>query len=269
MKQEITWSYLTALIVVAAEAGAAILDIYNTDFEVSYKEDLSPLTIADQRSHSIILTRLQALVSQFPVLSEEGKTISYDERKGWEYFWLVDPLDGTKEFVKRNGEFTVNIALISGDAPVMGVVHAPALNVTYFAASGGGAFRRRDQGEPERIRVSDFRGETLRVVGSRSHAGEALERFLSGLPPHELLSMGSSLKLCLVAEGSAHLYPRLGPTMEWDTAAAQCIVEEAGGLVTDFSGNRLRYNKENLLNANFIVACSAELITTSRNSWTA
>jgi 3'(2'), 5'-bisphosphate nucleotidase len=276
-------SFTERLFAVAAEAGAAILDIYDTDFGVSHKQDSSPLTAADQRSHTILLTRLRELSPRLPVLSEEGKAIPYNERREWEYFWLVDPLDGTKEFVKRNGEFTVNIALIRGDRPVIGMVYVPVSGTFYFAAEGLGAYKLVNDGAVSRSLTFDaLRGRSRRlpfhdmreaaqreaslvVIASRSHGTAEGEAFINAMKQRynnvEIMSAGSSLKFCFVAEGAADLYPRFGPTMEWDTAAAQCIVEEAGGVVVDLSGNRLRYNKESLLNSNFFASCSAELIS--------
>ena len=241
------------LIQTAEAAGQAIMKVYESDdFGTVTKADDSPLTEADLASNAVILERLHALTPDVPVLSEESKALPYAERKTWTRFWLVDPLDGTKEFIKRNGEFTVNIALIDGDTPVFGVVHAPALGLTYWAAAGVGAFRGAD----ERIEARTYEGGTLNLVASRSHAGAATEALVAELEettPVELVSSGSSLKLCLVADGSAHLYPRFGPTMEWDTAAAQCVAEQAGAPVREPGGGPLRYNKENLLNPHFIV----------------
>lgn len=238
----------------ALKAGDAILEVYSSaDFGTTFKEEGSPLTLADKASNSIITDGLSRISPGMPVLSEECESAPYEVRKAWERFWLVDPLDGTKEFIKRNGEFTVNIALIAGDAPVMGVVYAPVLRVMYYASAGSGAFKEKD-GATTRIFAPDYRGSMLKVVGSRSHAGEELGRFVERIGQAELVSMGSSLKLCLVAEGAAHLYPRFGPTMEWDTAAAQCVVEEAGGAVTDLKGQRLCYNKKELKNPFFMVS---------------
>ena len=241
------------LIATAEAAGRAIMQVYEgDDFGTVTKADDSPLTKADLASNAVILERLHALTPDVPVLSEESKALPYAERKSWTRFWLVDPLDGTKEFIKRNGEFTVNIALIDGDAPVLGVVHAPALGLTYWAAAGVGAFRGAD----ERIEARTYEGGTLNLVASLSHAGAATEALVAELEettPVELVSSGSSLKLCLVADGSAHLYPRFSPTMEWDTAAAQCVAEQAGASVREPGGGPLRYNKENLLNPHFIV----------------
>ena len=250
-------------VIAAAEAaGLAVLEVYNrADMGVTYKEDDSPLTQADLASQKVIAEALQALTPDIPILSEEAKAVPFEERQAWSTFWLVDPLDGTKEFVKRNGEFTVNIALIEQGAPVMGVVHAPVLKRTYWAAPGLGAFKV-EAGVSAPIAVKSHDAGPLEVVTSRSHAGEETEALLMRLEeyaPIERLSIGSSLKLCLVAEGSAHLYPRFGPTMEWDTAAAQCVAEVAGAQVGDLKGERLRYNKENLLNPYFVVSTDASL----------
>ena len=232
------------------------------DFGTVTKADNSPLTKADLASNKVILEQLQALTPDVPVLSEESKHLPYTERKDWGRFWLVDPLDGTKEFIKQNGEFTVNIALIEDGAPIFGVVYAPALKLTYWAAAGVGAFKGTDTQTP--IEASDYGGGTLKLVASRSHAGAATEALVAELERDtavELVSIGSSLKLCLVADAQAHLYPRFGPTMEWDTAAAQCVAEQAGALVREPGGGALRYNKENLLNPHFIVTKSEALFT--------
>lgn len=242
------------IVEIARQAGAAILEIYATDFSVETKGDDSPLTKADMASHKIIVSALEALTPEIPVLSEESAEIPFDTRKTWDRYWLIDPLDGTKEFIKRNGEFTVNIALIEGDKPVLGVVHVPVSGVSYYGTSDGGAFRQ-DAGEvPQAIQVQSSHRRPVQVAGSRSHAGEALQSYLEKLGDHEVVSMGSSLKLCLVAEGKADIYPRLGLTSEWDTAAAQAVVEAAGGKVTDMAMQPLRYNtKESLLNPHFFV----------------
>jgi 3'(2'), 5'-bisphosphate nucleotidase len=238
----------------AEEAGRAILAIYGTDFGVDAKEDSSPLTQADMASHRCILSGLAALAPDIPVLSEEGGLPEYEERRKWHRYWLVDPLDGTKEFVKRNGEFTVNIALIEDHVPVLGVVHAPARDVTYVGCAGAGALRRQPGGASTPIRVAIESASPVRVVGSRSHRGSSLDGFLERLQDYEMVPMGSSLKFCLVAEGTADVYPRLGPTSEWDTAAAQAVVEQAGGAVWMLDGNPLRYNeKPDILNPHFVV----------------
>ncbi|MFO1433109.1 MAG: 3'(2'),5'-bisphosphate nucleotidase CysQ [Candidatus Competibacteraceae bacterium] len=242
----------------ATEAGARILEIYGTAFQVDEKEDNSPLTAADLASHKAIVAGLQQLTPEIPILSEESAGIPFAERQCWERFWLVDPLDGTKEFIKRNGEFTVNIALVEGHEPVLGVVQIPVKGLCYFAARGQGAFRQETGRTVERIEVSPLGTGPVRVVGSRSHGGKRLEEFVARLGDHTLVSIGSALKFCLVAEGKADIYPRLGLTSEWDTAAAQCIVEEAGGRVIAVSGERLAYNtKESLLNPYFLVVGDA------------
>ena len=238
----------------ARRAGDAILAIYHTDFSVQDKEDRSPLTAADLASHRIIVEQLRLLTPEFPVLSEESAAVPFATRGAWHRYWLIDPLDGTKEFIKRNGEFTVNIALIEEQRPVLGIVYVPVSGVLYFGGEGIGAFREAPGEERRQIAVRARHQNPIRVAGSRSHASEGLQLLLANLGPHEMVSMGSSLKFCLVAEGSADLYPRLGPTSEWDTAAAQAVVEAAGGRVTDLKLRPLRYNtKESLLNPHFLV----------------
>lgn len=237
----------------ARKAGVEISAVYAETFEVTRKADQSPLTLADMRAHHVIVQGLKALTPDIPVLSEEDSDISYDVRRQWSRYWLVDPLDGTKEFVSRNGEFTVNIALIDDHAPVLGVVHVPVTDTTYAGEAGRGATRRIGSGAATPIQVCVPAPEILRVVGSRSHAVD-LSRHLPRLGAHTLLSIGSSLKFCLVAEGSADFYPRFGPTSEWDTAAAQAVVEAAGGEVVKTNGERLSYNtKADLLNPHFLV----------------
>lgn len=243
-----------AVVRLARQAGNAILSVYGEQFEVTHKTDQSPLTLADLRSHEIILRGLQALTPELPVLSEEASDISFEQRRRWTRYWLVDPLDGTKEFVSRNGEFTVNIALIEDHFPVLGVVHVPVTSTTYTGATAVGAFRQRDGQPPEPLRVQSPASSPLRIVGSRSHRGATLDRYLPKLAPYQLVAVGSSLKFCLVAEGSADFYPRFGPTSEWDTAAAQAVVEAAGGAVVKINGERLSYNtKADLLNPHFLV----------------
>jgi len=247
----------------SVEAGLAIMKVYESaDFKISYKEGNSPLTRADTDANAVILRGLKRLTPETPILSEECKEAPFDERKNWDTFWLVDPLDGTKEFIKKSGEFTVNIALIKNGSPVMGVVHMPTTGTTYSALTGLGAFKQEGRDEPsEEIKVAGYNDGRLKVVASVSHRNAELEEFLRSIETAlekkggiEALSMGSSLKLCLVAEGAAHLYPRIGPTMEWDTGAAHCVVIAAGGRVTDLTGEDLKYNKENLLNPYFMVA---------------
>jgi 3'(2'), 5'-bisphosphate nucleotidase len=244
------------IIAIAKEAGDAIMQIYSQDFEVEYKQDSSPLTLADKKANDIIENRLNQLSVNLPILSEEGKEIPYEERKHWEYFWLVDPLDGTKEFVKKNGEFTVNIALIHKDAPVLGVVYAPALGICYWAKQGEGAFK-----DGQRLPLkTEIQRETYKIVASRSHMSDETQAFIDNIDTDkdkELISIGSSLKICLVAEGEADIYPRLGPTMEWDTGAAHTIVNESNCKLTEYSQcnikKQLTYNKVNLLNKWFIL----------------
>lgn len=246
-------SLLEPVCEIARRAGQEILKIYHSEFDVEDKADGSPLTAADRAAHDTIVQGLLELTPDIPVLSEEASDIAYDERANWQRYWLVDPLDGTKEFVKRNGEFTVNIAFIEGDRPVLGVVYVPVTGVMYYACRGTGAFKF-DGNQVRSIRVQRYQGKKVRVVASRSHASDALQTFLHGVGDVETISMGSSLKLCLVAEGAADVYPRLGPTSEWDTAAAQAVVEVAGGSVTDLDGQPLRYNKKDILNPWFIVS---------------
>lgn len=235
---------------IAREAGAAIMDIYRSDdFDVQKKADDSPLTKADLAAHNIICDGLRALDIQYPVISEESSNISWAQRKHWCRYWLVDPLDGTKEFIKRNDEFTVNIALIEKGVPILGVVYAPALDAMYTGERDRGAFLN-----DKAISVASRKSETLRVVGSRSHPSQETTDWLDALgKPYEMLGVGSSLKFCLVAEGKADIYPRLGPTNEWDTAAAHAVLSAAGGQVTTLAGNPLLYNqKEDYLNPHFI-----------------
>jgi 3'(2'), 5'-bisphosphate nucleotidase len=241
------------IVTIAKEAGDAIMQVYKQDFEVEYKKDSSPLTLADKKANDIIEDGLNKLPVNFPILSEEGRVVPYEERKYWEYFWLVDPLDGTKEFIKKNDEFTVNIALIHKDTPVLGVVFAPALDACYWAKQGEGAFKN---GRKLPLKTEDQRN-TYKIVASRSHMSDDTQAFIDAIDTNkekELVSIGSSLKICLVAEGEADIYPRLGPTMEWDTGAAHAIVNESGGQLNDQKNNVLKYNtSEKLLNNYFAV----------------
>lgn len=245
---------------IAQAAGKRILEVYATDFDVEQKEDNSPLTQADMAAHETIVSGLEKMTPDWPVLSEESAKIPYHERASWQRYWLVDPLDGTREFVKRNGEFTVNIALIDDHKPILGVVYVPVTGVIYFAAVGSGAFKGLPGHSPAPIRVRSCPTYRLTVVGSRSHAGESVQQFIKGLDGEvDLVSIGSSLKICLVAEGEADIYPRFGPTSEWDTAAAHCVVEQAGGYLTDMQLQPFRYNtKESLLNPYFLVFGDAD-----------
>lgn len=250
----ITKGLLDQVDTIARAAGNAIMEIYGRDFTVEQKEDKSPLTEADAAAHNIIMQGLAELPLKAPILSEED-TASFSCADALGRYWLVDPLDGTKEFIKRNGEFTVNIALVENGKPVLGVVYAPALNVGYMAAEGLGSFKTENDAAPVAIKVVEQQvGQLWRVVGSRSHAGAETEAWLQKLGNYELVPMGSSLKLCLVAEGKADVYPRLGPTSLWDTAAAHAVVNEAGGEVVQLNGDSLSYaNTEEVLNPYFVV----------------
>ncbi len=244
---------LGPVVALVKQAGQRILEVYETDFQVAIKHDNTPLTQADLAANDCLVQGLTALKPTHPVISEESATAPFSERHAWKSCWLIDPLDGTKEFIKRNGEFTVNVALVFEQEAVLGVVHAPALDLCYFAAEGCGAYKQVGSETPTPIRVKDRLNRHVTVVGSRSHQTIPLMLYLSRLGDHELRPMGSSLKLCLVAEGAADLYPRIGPTCEWDTAAAHCIVKEAGGRVTDLKGRELRYNaRESFLNPYFL-----------------
>ncbi|MFC1769547.1 3'(2'),5'-bisphosphate nucleotidase CysQ [Nitrospirota bacterium] len=241
---------------IARSAGHAIMEVYESgDFDVTYKDDDSPLTLADKLSHEIIAAGLAQLTPDIPIISEEGSSIPYEERKNWDTFYLVDPLDGTKEFVKRNGEFTVNIALIDRGRPALGVIYVPVGDVLYSAAEEQGAYKTERENAPVKMDTSGLTASNeLTIVASRSHGSDALEAYLKGLDVGEIVSAGSSLKFCLVAEGKADLYPRFGPTWEWDTAAGHAIVLEAGGRVISTDGNdELEYNKEILKHKGFIV----------------
>jgi 3'(2'), 5'-bisphosphate nucleotidase len=245
---------LPAVNAIARQAGEAIMRVYGEDFAVHSKHDKSPVTAADLASHHVILDALARLTPGIPVLSEEDAGASFAERSGWRHYWLVDPLDGTKEFVSRNGEFTVNIALISDHVPVLGVVLVPVTGACYFGAAGHGAFLQKNDDQAQAISVRLPHADPIVVVGSRSHANPKLEAHLEPLGNYEMVSMGSSLKCCLVAEGKADFYPRLGHTFEWDTAAAQAVVTAAGGMLTTLDGRPFEYNrKESLLNPEFLV----------------
>ncbi|MCP4123478.1 MAG: 3'(2'),5'-bisphosphate nucleotidase CysQ [Bacteroidetes bacterium] len=245
---------------IAIEAGKATLEIYDQDFEVIQKADNSPLTMADERSNAIIIKGLSELSvgSELPVISEETKLLSYEERKDWDILWLVDPLDGTKEFIKKNGEFTINIALVKNGLPVLGVIYVPVREVLYYAIEGKGTFMRAG-GVESKLKLRELEGnDKLLIVASRSHKSEAVEAYVSEKKKQfrevDYVPAGSSLKFCLLAEGKADVYPRLAPTMEWDTGAGHIIAKEAGAQVLVYGENtELQYNKENLLNPHFIV----------------
>ncbi len=245
------------LVQIAKNAGNAIMDIYKKEtFNQKLKSDNSPLTEADIASNNIIIGGLKQLTPNIPILSEESAEISWKERKQWNRYWLIDPLDGTKEFIKKNGEFTVNIALIEGNIPIIGVVHAPALEQTWVGSKHEKIAIKISNGKTKNIQLKPHKKDEIwKVVGSRSHAGNSLKNYLDNLGSYELISMGSSIKLCLVAEGSAHVYPRLGLTSEWDTAAAHAVVNAVGGRVVNVENDSiLAYNtKDSLLNPHFIV----------------
>ena len=249
------------IISLSKNAGEAVMDVYRQDFEIEEKDDRSPLTIADKRSNDIIVEGLKKWYPEIPVVSEESKQIPYETRKGWDFFWMVDPLDGTKEFISRNGEFTINIALIRENVPVMGVVHIPATNVTYYATESSGSFKLLPDGKVKKLSNKYLHYSVRKnvvVIGSRSHQTEEVKQFVEQLKHQnkavDFLPAGSSLKFCLVAEGAADVYPRFGPTMEWDTAAAHVIASEAGRKVLNTESRQpLQYNKEDLLNPWFVV----------------
>ena len=231
------------------------MEIYEKDFSVFEKEDLSPLTGADLISHQTIINKLAEITSDIPVLSEESASEELQNRMSWDRYWLIDPLDGTKEFIKKNGEFTVNIALIESHTPSFGVVYAPALDNIYYGGREIGSFKGVGEEVPVQIQTKKSTSRAMKIVGSRSHQSEEFKKFIENYPNADIISMGSSLKICLVAEGEADLYPRLGPTSEWDTAAAQAVLEGAGGQLEDYkTGKNLEYNlnKDSLLNPFFL-----------------
>ena len=253
----ITEELMHTALSIARVAGTCISEIYNDKYSISYKSDKTPVTTADLEAHRIIVEALEALSPDLPVLSEESDSIPYEVRNQWSQYWLVDPLDGTREFIKRNGEFSVNIALIEHGQPVLGVVTAPELEVSYFACRTRGVWKQVGSEAPQSIQVRPLPSESCEMTIARSRCpkiGKRLQAFLDKVGIHNEVPMGSSLKSCLVAEGVADLYVRLGPTSEWDTGAAQCIVEQAGGCLTDTNMRGLRYNtRESLLNPHFMV----------------
>jgi 3'(2'), 5'-bisphosphate nucleotidase len=237
---------------IAHQAGDAIMEIYDGLYCVEQKPDNSPVTEADYAAHNVIAAGLAQLTPEWPVLSEEGEAVDYDVRRQWQRYWLVDPLDGTREFIKCNGEFTVNIALIEDHRSVLGVIQVPVSRECYFAAAGHGAWYQEDGKPPRAIRVKQWGGGSITIAGSRSHRSPIFRSFMKAFDDCHVLSLGSSLKSCYVAQGRADIYARFGPTSEWDTAAAQCIVEEAGGQLTDMNLQPLRYNtRDSLINPPF------------------
>ena len=246
------------VIIISQQAGKEILSFYNDEIDVEQKDDNSPLTKADLAAHNLIYRELKKLTPDIPILSEEGGIPDYEERKLWEQYWLVDPLDGTKEFIKKNGEFTVNIALIRENEPVLGVVFIPAKNVTYFGELGKGSFKIENGKQKKIISKTPDLNKPVTVVSSRSHGSNDLEEKLSelGVTIGNNISAGSSLKFCLVAEGSADIYPRFGPTMEWDTGAGDAVFRYSG---EEIRYSPIRYNKENLLNEGFIIGLNGSV----------
>lgn len=251
------------IINIAAKAGNAIMEIYNKGFDITYKKDKSPITEADKRANEIICSNLRKIYPEIPLFSEENNNIPYKIRNQWNYYWLIDPLDGTKEFIKKNGEFTVNIALMNKDRPIKGVIYAPALNLLYYAESGKGAYRIDKNKQKCKLPIDNFKSDdTIKVVYSKSHSSVETENFIDDLYKKYskimLLSIGSSLKICQVAEGTADIYPRFAATMEWDIAAGDVIASESRKKLIPYKDGKLldcsmRYNKENLTNCWFVV----------------
>ncbi len=255
MKSEQLQKLLPEVLRIAKQAGVKIMEVYEAGFEVETKADESPVTTADFAAHDLIEKELNKLLPLFPILSEESVGVPYEEREKRETYWLVDPLDGTKEFIKRYDSFTVNIALIHKNESILGVIYAPALDVSYYACRGYGSYKESDKDKPHKITARKIPSKVV-FAGSRSHPGKTLSAFLENcekdLGDYELVSMGSSLKMCMVAEGAVDLYPRLWGTSEWDTAAAHCIVNEAGGSLVKIDLSPLLYNtKDSLLNPYF------------------
>ena len=249
-------AYLDTVIDISHDAGELILEVYRDPFDVEIKGDGTPLTIADQRSHNLICSRLLELTPDIPILSEESEHISFEERSKWRTYWLVDPLDGTKEFVKKSGEFTVNIALMHENQPVLGVVHTPVKEWTHWGVHTRGAWKQVANGSREAIVAKPYDGGSATIVASKSHGQDKLEQFLHNVKKveggYDVTNMGSALKICLVAEGIGDIYPRLGLTSEWDTASADIIIREAGGKIIQPDGQLVVYNKQNLLNPFFL-----------------
>jgi len=255
---------IESVVTLARSAGDVILEVYEKEYDIIEKADGSPVTTADHRAHDLIVEELSALTPDIRVVSEESDDLDDPARLSDEVVWLVDPLDGTKEFISRNGEFTVNIGLAERGKPMLGVVYSPYLKTCYFAAHGQGAWRQVGDQAPEKIQIAPYDANRPRMVASRSHAGEAVDAFRdafamsSGRDP-EIVSMGSALKVCLVAQGDADVYPRLAPTSEWDTCASHCVLNEAGGQLVDCDGATLRYNKEDILNPWFVAIADSSV----------
>ena len=248
------------LIEISKDAGKAILEVYNSNFDHQIKEDLSPLTKADTLSNNIICERLKVITPDIPILSEENSDIPFNIRSSWEQYWLVDPLDGTKEFIKKNGEFTVNIALIENNTPIFGIIHLPVTNETYWGSSTKGSFYIKGNNQKTKLCVEKKIRNQVRIVASRSHPSKMLDTLLEEIGEYKIITKGSSLKFCLIAKGQADIYPRLGPTSEWDIAAGHAIVKFAGGSLLTIDGESMQYNlTENNLNPYFVVASREDL----------
>ena len=253
--------YIKKLIKISKNAGDAIMDIYESDFDVNLKSDQSPLTKADILSNKIICQSLKKITPDIPILSEESSDIAYHERSKWNQYWLIDPLDGTKEFIKKNGEFTTNIALIFENRPIYGMIHVPASNEIFWGSKEMGSYHLKGDSlsDMKKISASQEKKDSLRIVSSRSHPSGGLKILLEKLEKFELVRVGSSLKFCLIAKGEADCYPRLGPTCEWDTAAGEIIAESAGANIVNLENKTMKYNhKENYLNPHFLVSNSIE-----------
>jgi 3'(2'), 5'-bisphosphate nucleotidase len=256
---KITEAEIDSVIAIAQEAGRQIMGVYESDFVFKEKNDQSPLTEADILSQRVIVKGLNSLFPETPILSEEQSNAAYQQRKSWNNFWLIDPLDGTKEFIKKNSEFTVNIALIASGEPVFGVIVLPALGIVYYGSPQGGAFKKTDE-STEKISAHLIEQEPITAVRSRSHPDKQEETILSCFNNIKIIYAGSSLKFCRIAEGKAAIYIRGGPTMEWDTAAGQAIAESAGAIVKGLNGDKLLYNKEMLKNPGFVCCANNELL---------
>ncbi len=258
---QIKLELIEQLIEISKEAGKAILEVYNTNFDYQIKEDLSPLTQADTVSHNIICDRLKILTPDIPIISEENSDIPFNIRSLWKKYWLIDPLDGTKEFIKRNGEFTVNIALIENNMPILGVIYIPISNQTYWGSNNLGSFYIQGNRKAIQINVSQNSENPLTIATSASHPSKDLGNLLEKIKNYKIIKKGSSIKLCLVACGEADVYLRLGPTSEWDTAAGEAIAMYAGGSMKKVDGSLMAYNKKKKLrNEYFIVAKNEELV---------
>ena len=253
--------YIKKLIKISKNAGDAIMDIYESEFDVNFKSDQSPLTKADIVSNKIISDSLYKLNPKIPILSEESSHISFNERSSWDEYWLIDPLDGTKEFINKNGEFTTNIALIKKNKPIFGIIHVPATKETYWGSKTEGSFYIKGNDQKIKLCVETRMRSKVRIVASRSHPSRMLDILLEEIGEYEIITKGSSLKLCLIAKGEADIYPRLGPTSEWDIAAGQAVLENAGGLMSDLQNKSIVYNKKDIINPYFIAASNNEIKT--------